>query len=949
MAKRRRKARKSIGESLKYEIYGILLITLSVIALSGEAAVGRSLSKLFGLFLGKYYFVIALVGVYVGLTVMVKRAWPKGWSSRKTGMLVLVLALTLWSSIAEIDRKFAPVDSAVELTASRILHQLGSDLQGQLLSPDAPAGSVMSRDISGGYAGAVQYTILYALFGVYGTKFLLLVMFAISIMLITGKSYVDILQGARKRIGRLIILLRAKYANRRPRTVAVSAPRAAGQGTSTPLSRRTMDDFDDDADEDHDENGITPASNRRSSLLFPWMRSRPQPPEPHAAEQREWTMDHDDDDEHEEEPSRQPRTPIVRIHSNRDRQVDSDNQQQSDARQSDSILSRMLRRAGSPDTRAPQQTEETIEPGHQHSSDETPPWVQEHNEFEEDVEDEPPFDMSEGYSQRVAPSSLSPAFEDEHDEQNGMTEQYDEVEVDDIVVDEDDAEGQDVAQLSEALQSEAGNNMSGESAPRPVVPKVKPYRLPSLSLLAKPAGGSNGSNAVDQSESKRKLEATLESFGVKATVLAVVQGPAVTRYEVQPATGVKVSRIVGLQDDIALALAAKDIRMEAPIPGKSAIGIEVPNSEVSVVTMREVMESGAFQNAGSKLSIAFGRDISGQSIVGNLAKMPHLLVAGATGSGKSVCINGIITSILYKAKPDEVKFMMIDPKMVELNMYNGIPHLLAPVVTDPRRASLALKKIVVEMEKRYELFSKSGTRNIEGYNTLMESNPAAVLPYIVVIVDELADLMMVAANDVEDAITRLAQMARAAGIHLIIATQRPSVDVITGVIKANIPSRIAFGVSSQVDSRTILDMAGAEKLLGRGDMLFLPVGMSKPIRVQGAFLSDPEVEAIVAYARSQGEAEYKPELVPELDDSGNGQNEEQLDELFDQAVGIVVDAKQASVSLLQRRMRVGYTRAARLIDQLEAKGVVGPYEGSKPREVLWSSDHNNARTGGQQS
>lgn len=351
--------------------------------------------------------------------------------------------------------------------------------------------------------------------------------------------------------------------------------------------------------------------------------------------------------------------------------------------------------------------------------------------------------------------------------------------------------------------------------------------------------------------------------------------------------------------------------------------------------MREVMETQIFQEAESRLSIAFGRDISGQTIIGNLAKMPHLLVAGATGSGKSVCINGIITSILYKAKPDEVKFLMVDPKMVELNVYNGIPHLLAPVVTDPKRASLALKKIVVEMEKRYELFSKSGTRNMEGYNKLMAENPAAILPYIVVIVDELADLMMVAANDVEDAICRLAQMARAAGIHLIIATQRPSVDVITGLIKANIPSRIAFGVSSNVDSRTILDMPGAEKLLGRGDMLFLPMGASKPIRVQGAFMSDQEVETIVQYVSSQGEAEYDESIVPEVDDT-IAEDQEPQDELYEQAVTIVLEAKQASVSLLQRRMRVGYTRAARLIDSMEARGVIGPYEGSKPREVLVS-------------
>ena len=426
-------------------------------------------------------------------------------------------------------------------------------------------------------------------------------------------------------------------------------------------------------------------------------------------------------------------------------------------------------------------------------------------------------------------------------------------------------------------------------------------------------------------------------FGVRARIVEVVRGPTVTRYEVQPDIGVKVSRIVSLTDDIALALAAKDIRMEAPIPGKAAIGIEVPNPTVSTVTLREVMESSAFLEATSKISIALGRDISGQPIVADLAKMPHLLVAGATGSGKSVCINGIIISILYKAKPDEVKFLMIDPKKVELNAYNGIPHLLAPVVTDPRRASLALRKVVGEMEQRYDLFSKTGTRNIEGYNEYVEKHGGEKLPFIIVIVDELADLMMVSANDVEDSIARLAQMARAAGIHLILATQRPSVNVITGVIKANIPSRIAFGVSSQVDSRTILDSAGAEKLLGRGDMLFLPVGATKPVRIQGAFLSDQEVEAVVQFAKGQAKAEYREELVPEVDETEEKREEEE-DELYDQAVQIVVEARQASVSLLQRRMRIGYNRAARLIDAMEANGVVGPYEGSKPREVLITAE-----------
>jgi S-DNA-T family DNA segregation ATPase FtsK/SpoIIIE len=393
---------------------------------------------------------------------------------------------------------------------------------------------------------------------------------------------------------------------------------------------------------------------------------------------------------------------------------------------------------------------------------------------------------------------------------------------------------------------------------------------------------------------------------------------------------------------LALALAAKDIRIEAPIPGKSAIGIEVPNSEVAMVSLREVLEAKEVDKPDAKLQIGLGRNISGEAVKAELNKMPHLLVAGATGSGKSVCINGIITSILMRAKPHEVKMMMIDPKMVELNVYNGIPHLLAPVVTNPKKAAQALQKVVSEMERRYELFSHSGTRNIEGYNdyinryNIEEDAKQPLLPYIVVIVDELADLMMVASNDVEDAITRLAQMARAAGIHLIIATQRPSVDVITGVIKANIPSRIAFSVSSMTDSRTILDMGGAEKLLGRGDMLFLPAGASKPVRVQGAFLSDNEVEEVVTYVISQQKAQYNEEMIPdEIAETSNGEVE---DSLYGDAVSLIVEMQTASVSMLQRRFRIGYTRAARLIDEMEARGIVGPYEGSKPRNVLVTKD-----------
>ncbi|THE14528.1 DNA translocase FtsK [Bacillus timonensis] len=463
------------------------------------------------------------------------------------------------------------------------------------------------------------------------------------------------------------------------------------------------------------------------------------------------------------------------------------------------------------------------------------------------------------------------------------------------------------------------------------------YELPPIELLHPPKQTSQSAEHENIYENARKLEKTFHSFGVKAKVTKVHLGPAVTKYEVYPDVGVKVSKIVNLSDDLALALAAKDIRIEAPIPGKSAVGIEVPNSEIAVVSLREVLEDIEPQRSDSKLLIGLGRDISGEAKFAELNKMPHLLVAGATGSGKSVCINGIITSVLMRAKPHEVKMMMIDPKMVELNVYNGIPHLLAPVVTDPKKASQALKKVVNEMERRYELFAHTHTRNIEGYNeyvrrhNMEEEAKQPTLPYIIVIVDELADLMMVASSDVEDSITRLAQMARAAGIHLIIATQRPSVDVITGVIKANIPSRIAFSVSSSTDSRTILDMGGAEKLLGRGDMLFLPVGASKPVRVQGAFLSDDEVEEVVDFVISQQKAQYQEEMIPT---DTVETTEEVDDELYDDAVQLVIEMQTASVSMLQRRFRIGYTRAARLIDAMELRGVVGPYEGSKPRTVL---------------
>ncbi len=496
---------------------------------------------------------------------------------------------------------------------------------------------------------------------------------------------------------------------------------------------------------------------------------------------------------------------------------------------------------------------------------------------------------------------------------------------------------------SQSASTKPEKEKEADAGPEPnfTEPEVEneDYILPPMTILNRPQKNSQSGERQHISSNVRKLEKTFESFGVKAKVKKVHLGPAVTKYEVYPDVGVKVSRIVNLNDDLALALAAKEIRIEAPIPGKSAVGIEVPNQEVAMVNLREILESEEAQKQSSHLSVGLGRDISGEPVLADLSKMPHLLVAGATGSGKSVCINGIITSLLMRTKPHEVKLLMVDPKMVELNVYNGVPHLLTPVVTDPRKAAQALKKVVSEMERRYELFSHSGTRNLEGYNNYIkkqnEENGAhqAFMPYIVVIIDELADLMMVASKDVEDAITRLAQMARAAGIHMIIATQRPSVDVITGVIKANIPSRIAFSVSSQTDSRTILDGGGAEKLLGKGDMLFLPIGASKPTRIQGAFLSDDEVETVVDFVISQQKAQYQENMIP-TDEPEKEQKVEVEDELFEDAVKLVVNMQTASVSMLQRRFRVGYTRAARLIDAMEAKHIIGPYEGSKPREVL---------------
>lgn len=462
-----------------------------------------------------------------------------------------------------------------------------------------------------------------------------------------------------------------------------------------------------------------------------------------------------------------------------------------------------------------------------------------------------------------------------------------------------------------------------------------PYMIPPVSLLREASAKKSALSTEKTVRSNAKLlEETLNSFGVSAKVVQVSRGPVITRYELQPAPGVKVSRIVSLSDDIALNLAAPGVRIEAPIPGKAAIGIEVPNKDIAPVLLREVLETDSFFNHPSKVAFALGKDIAGKNIIADIAKMPHLLIAGATGSGKSVCLNSLIVSILYKATPDEVRLIMIDPKVVELSTYNGIPHLLIPVVTDPRKAAGALNWAVQEMGSRYKMFAEKGVRDFERYNEQVQEGDHK-LPQIVVIIDELADLMMVAPGDVEDAICRLAQMARAAGIHLVIATQRPSVDVITGVIKANIPSRIAFAVSSQTDSRTILDMGGAEKLLGRGDMLFYPSGTSKPKRVQGAFITEKEVEAIVSCIKNQNEGpKYQMEVLEETAADQDGQETGFDDELLPDAIEVVIDAGQASISMIQRRLRVGYARAARLIDEMEVRGLISGFDGSKPRNVL---------------
>lgn len=473
--------------------------------------------------------------------------------------------------------------------------------------------------------------------------------------------------------------------------------------------------------------------------------------------------------------------------------------------------------------------------------------------------------------------------------------------------------------------------------------KISKYQIPPLSLLSDPYSEEKIDTKLNIEENIKILESTFSNFGIDAKVVGVIQGPTVTRYEIHPAPGVKISKITILSNDIALAFAVASVRIEAPIPGKNAVGIEVPNRKRINVYLKEILQSNEFKNSKFKLLIALGIDIGGKPIIADLIELPHLLIAGATGSGKSVCINNIILSIIYNLSPEKVKFIMIDPKRVELNIYNGIPHLLIPIITDTNQAIKVLNWVISEMEKRFKIFAEAGVRNLEGYNEYVRNlkNDINALPYIIIIIDELADLMLSSPVKAEEVLCRLAQMTRATGIHLIIATQRPSVDIITGSIKINFPSRIAFAVSTQVDSRTILDVNGAEKLLGNGDMLFSPVGVSKPIRAQGAFVTEKEIKNIVSYLREYGQS---PEYEQEVLEFKNNKNlfieteEEEEDELFNEAISIINNNKQASISILQRKLRIGYTRAARLIDLMEERGIVGPYDGRNPRKILLSED-----------
>lgn len=558
-----------------------------------------------------------------------------------------------------------------------------------------------------------------------------------------------------------------------------------------------------------------------------------------------------------------------------------------------------------------------------------------------ETEDKVPF--TPVYTDEVADSyEADPDYEDDYAEQDETDDTVQDAPVPTDLAHETDVLQSDMADLKPVEVEKTAATADVGTAGTSAVPKAegkRPYHLPPMTML-NPGKGQSGGLSDEVRQNARILQETLQSFNIDAKILNASQGPAVTRYELEPAAGVKVSKIVHLADDIALKLAATDIRIEAPIPGKAAVGIEVPNKKLSGVTIRDVLDTDAFKNTVGGVPVSLGKDIAGNPVIADLTKMPHLLVAGSTGSGKSVCINTFIASILFKQRPEDVKLILIDPKVVELSNYNGIPHLLTPVVTDPKKAASVLRWAVREMDDRYKRFALTKTRDISRYNEL---HPEEAMPFVVIIIDELADLMMVASNDVEESICRLAQKARACGMHLVLATQRPSVDVLTGLIKANVPSRIAFAVSSQIDSRTILDMAGAEKLIGKGDMLFYPMGASKPLRVQGAFISDAEIDKMTEFIKQQGEPEYDESVQKAQSEHSDSEMDFFEDELMTQAIDMVLETGQASASMLQRRFRIGYTRAARMVDTMEAMHIVGPSNGSKAREILMTPEEVQAK------
>lgn len=558
-----------------------------------------------------------------------------------------------------------------------------------------------------------------------------------------------------------------------------------------------------------------------------------------------------------------------------------------------------------------------------------------------ETEDKVPF--TPVYTDEAADSyEADPDYEDDYAEQDETDDTVQDAPVPTDLAHETDVLQSDMADLKPVEVEKTAATADVGTAGTSAVPKAegkRPYHLPPMTML-NPGKGQSGGLSDEVRQNARILQETLQSFNIDAKILNASQGPAVTRYELEPAAGVKVSKIVHLADDIALKLAATDIRIEAPIPGKAAVGIEVPNKKLSGVTIRDVLDTDAFKNTVGGVPVSLGKDIAGNPVIADLTKMPHLLVAGSTGSGKSVCINTFIASILFKQRPEDVKLILIDPKVVELSNYNGIPHLLTPVVTDPKKAASVLRWAVREMDDRYKRFALTKTRDISRYNEL---HPEEAMPFVVIIIDELADLMMVASNDVEESICRLAQKARACGMHLVLATQRPSVDVLTGLIKANVPSRIAFAVSSQIDSRTILDMAGAEKLIGKGDMLFYPMGASKPLRVQGAFISDAEIDKMTEFIKQQGGPEYDESVQKAQSEHSDSEIDFFEDELMMQAIDMVLETGQASASMLQRRFRIGYTRAARMVDTMEAMHIVGPSNGSKAREILMTPEEVQAK------